>query len=834
MPITDLSFLDEPQTPEQNKSLSFLEEPQIQIQDQQAGAISTPPPTSYFDIIKAKTIWGISNSISQDPVSNFLNVKNVIPKAEIRNIKSGKGEELVPVIYVPDGETGEMVPLKDQGGIVSDLSSGLAESLRPVIGALSAYPGAIGGLSTGPFAAVVSPAGAALTSLAGTTFYDSTMRSLGVEDKRGVLNQLIDVGNEFALDRYGGPIIGKALSFIPEAAVSISKKASSLPGKIVDKTIDIMSKFGLMSDGNRFRISNSAVQFRNGVGEKSAKEIISIMAKNGVEYPQAIEILAQNKDLRGIIESTMKKPFGGTLLGEVEKARMKTGLAAFKLPKSFKDGVPLTKQEVGTKIKSLSEAVFDKRQTRQKNLRSEFDKSYNRIVKDRSSAKSFAKLQEAKSKILVSDLAESLSKIEGGENIFEGTMLKNNSSFMKASDYLRKKKMVEYISSEAGVDQDKFSSAIMNLEMPGEQVKNIINELISVPKKNKGVDIYDLMDMEKAARGAYSDRFTSLGGKVDSVGTNLGRFRDAVSKKLNKEIEKLSPELLAKKKQIDKQWKTDSELIESGFQKLIKNGVTPEKFINIATQEVKEGGTRIESLRRVIKDVDPTAWNEMRVTIIDQMGKGGKGDMFFSLKQWNKDFSSMSKEAKKVLFGDKPDLTNNLDRLSDLAKLADENMLNTNSSGTAQISSYMDFLNKVVTKPLQAASSATGNYLTSRLISSPKFVEILADGIDMGNIKVRTGDLGLKIKKYKTPNFESKSLNKLAGLATKVPALKEDIDNFLSGLSNYIMHKATMDKLDSNSKPVTPLGSDVRSPIIDTSSRTNRTQPEAQMLGVRG
>jgi len=413
-------------------------------------------------------------------------------------------------------------------------------------------------------------------------------------------------------------------------------------------------------------------------------------------------------------------------------------------------------------------------------------------------------------------------------------MLKNNSSFMKASDYLRKKKMVEYISSEAGVDQDKFSSAIMNLEMPGEQVKNIINELISVPKKNKGVDIYDLMDMEKAARGAYSDRFTSLGGKVDSVGTNLGRFRDAVSKKLNKEIEKLSPELLAKKKQIDKQWKTDSELIESGFQKLIKNGVTPEKFINIATQEVKEGGTRIESLRRVIKDVDPTAWNEMRVTIIDQMGKGGKGDMFFSLKQWNKDFSSMSKEAKKVLFGDKPDLTNNLDRLSDLAKLADENMLNTNSSGTAQISSYMDFLNKVVTKPLQAASSATGNYLTSRLISSPKFVEILADGIDMGNIKVRTGDLGLKIKKYKTPNFESKSLNKLAGLATKVPALKEDIDNFLSGLSNYIMHKATMDKLDSNSKPVTPLGSDVRSPIIDTSSRTNRTQPEAQMLGVRG
>lgn len=781
----DLSALDE--LPEIN--LSALDElPEVDEKKKPFLATPQPPPeptqegSGYFDVLHANLMRGISNSITFDPESNFQTVKNIIPEAELRSVQEISDDGSVtasPVIFVPDPNTKEMIPLTQAGGFLGEFVEASSSSLRPIIGMLApavagAKAGATLGSAGGPVGAVAGGAigglgSMALASLLGTTAFDGAMTTVGgVKDKRDVLDQLSMVGEEFVLDVAGGKLF--------EALPSFIKSTAKAPFKASGWIVNFLSKFGLAPKPEQLSIARAVKGLQNKIGEKSAKEILRIMNENEVPYPLALEVLGNNNTIRGFVEKTMKNPFGNTLYNAIEDARIATESSAFNLPKKFKKTTPLSRQEVGELVSKEIPKVYKKRQEVQSLLRDSFQKDLNSVLN-----------KKGTKKVSVIDLAES---IKDDAKDFISTPLGDNKSYKKVDLFLKKNVTSEILSKESGIQQGSFSSAIMDLSLPSTEAKEILKSTFKRKESadSINININDLFEIEKTARDAYRKRYLRNGGKEDELSFKLKNFRNKVTDKLNKEIVNLSPELMKKKSNYDSQWAKDTEMIEKGvgtFQQYFRN---PEEIVDIAKSQLKIGGTRIKNIRNAFKQTDPSVWNELRTSIIDTMGKSGKDDKYFSLTKWNNEYSSFSKEAKEVLFGDVPNLVKQLDDFSELALLAKERQLNTNPSGTSQAEGFRIALEKFLTSPIKQAGISAGNYLNANLMASPRFVKIISDGINPKNLKI-VRENGLEKVKYKDINYPKKMMRQLTGLATSNAYLRDDINKFIEHLQSKVLYE---------------------------------------------
>lgn len=803
--LSGIPLAEEEVLPQDSINLDEIDLSGIPLAEEQPVQADVADPVGFDDILIANAMRGISNSVTMDPVSNFETIKGIVPQAELREIieldPDGKTISS-PVIYVPDPDTQEMVPLSQAGGTIGAITEGVGESIRPIAGvAATAGVGALAGTKIG--AALGVPGmiaggliGAALTSLLGTSAFDAAMTTVGgVKDKRNTLEKIGDIAEEFSFDVAGGKVF--------EALPSALKNVAKSPFKAAKGVVNFLSKFGLAPKPEQLSIAKSMKDLQGSIGTKNAKEILRIMDENEVPYPLALEVLSENRDIRGFLETTMKNPFGRTLYNLIEDARIRTEAQAFKIPQRFKEGKPLTREEVGGLVGKEVDNVFTKRQEVQSRLRDKFQKNLqDTIVR-----------QRGKKEVPILDIAEEI-KEDAGE--FIATPLGENKSYRKIDNFLKKKVMIEKTSEASKLNEDSFSSVIMDLEIPGEEAQKAIKESFNREYSGSSkVDINDLFEIEKSARDAYRKRFLGNGAREDELSSKLKRFRNKISIKLNREIENLSPSLRKQKQEYDAQWARDTEIIEKGVGKFQQQFRNPEEIVDIAKEQAKIGGTRLRNIKKGLTSTNKEVWNELRTSILDTMGKSGKDDKHFSLAKWNNEYSSFSPEAKEVLFGDVPGLVKKLDEFSELALLAKERRLNTNPSGTSQAEGFRMALERFVTSPLKQIGISTGNYLASNLMASPKFVGIIADGINPKNLKVITEN-GLRTVRYKDPNFEKKLLRRLAGLAVSNATLREPINKFINNLQDKLMYQ-----LSDLNKEI-----DIR--LI------NRPNPQAEMLGTKG
>lgn len=749
---------------------------------------------SFSDIILAKGMWGISNTISGKTEDNFANVQQIIPGAQLVGVEQPDGQggfNTVQQIYIPDPETGGLTPLKEEGGIIGDFSVGVGESLRPIAAGLAGLPAAAA--SVIPGAQAPSLLAMAFTSQLGALAYDNIMKSLGVQDTRTPIEQVVTASGEMALDRF----VPEAFGNIPGAMKDVFIKG---PKKIAEKTLNFFSKFGLAPENAQVSIANAVKEFRNGVGTKSVRELLGFMEEEGVPATIAHELVATSPEVRAVLENTMKRPFGGTLYKQILNARRGLSKSILNVPQSLK-GSTLTTQQMGEALQAKIPQFYESRQHRQSLLRNTLSKR----VKGE--------------KVFVGDL---INDVQQDKAFFSASDLTDSPAYNKITNYLKLRD-----SYSQGVSPDMR----IDLKVTGKETKKKLSELFGQGREsdiedflvNEGslkqaednvkISIDDLFEMEKAARKASRDNYSKVGNEFDQLGKKLEDFSKRISLKIEDHLESVSPKDAKLKKAIDRQWARDTNLFKDGLSFLKRESITPERVIEVALQESRLGGTRLGAIKKAVKRVDKNIWNDFSKTVLDQMGKSGKGDKFFSVRAWNDKYSSLSNEAKKEMFGDIPGLSQRLDKFSEVAKIFQERKLNENPSGTGQFNSYTEFLQNLVTKPVRSGVTGIANYITANLLASPEFIKIATDGIDPKNIRV-ISKVGEPLRyDYKSKSFVPNQIKRLTNLANTNANLKDDIIKFLDGFESAEIYNQTKKLLER---------------------KEDNSQPQAEMLGVRG
>ena len=123
--------------------------------------------------------------------------------------------------------------------------------------------------------------------------------------------------------------------------------------------------------------------------------------------------------------------------------------------------------------------------------------------------------------------------------------------------------------------------------------------------------------------------------------------------------------------------------IESFAEPLIRRGITPEKMADLATNQMKLGGTKLNELVTIMEQANPTIRNQLGSSILLNLGKDAQ--MEFSPQRFLTRWSQIAPEAKQALFGRGPnqDIPKIYDELVLAAKAAARGGKAINTSGTA-------------------------------------------------------------------------------------------------------------------------------------------------------
>lgn len=179
------------------------------------------------------------------------------------------------------------------------------------------------------------------------------------------------------------------------------------------------------------------------------------------------------------------------------------------------------------------------------------------------------------------------------------------------------------------------------------------------------------------------------------------------------------------------------------IQKVIDSG-SGEKAYQFAMQGAKDGGTRLQGLRRNMR---PEEWDAVSSTVWDQMGRAKPGQNAFGTVDEAADFSpasfvtnwnSMAPEAKRALFGgtryagmaaDMERIGRTAQRLNEVSRQANySNTANLIGSGGVAFAAMGNLLNMDIAG---GAATIAGGYVLPRvvastLMNSPRFVNWLA------------------------------------------------------------------------------------------------------------
>ena len=185
-------------------------------------------------------------------------------------------------------------------------------------------------------------------------------------------------------------------------------------------------------------------------------------------------------------------------------------------------------------------------------------------------------------------------------------------------------------------------------------------------------------------------------------------------------------------KRADEFWKQRVEHIDEVLQPILGNGRSGEDIVKTIETMARGGQGGNARLSRLLANMTEQEAGNVRATVVDRLGKAtpgaqdAAGEVFSPatfLTNWNK----MTPQAKASLFSDKAMRAN----LDDIAKLAEgmktsQSMANHSNTALAIGSNVGAGVAVGSMSPLAVALGAGAQYLTGRLMASPKFARLLA------------------------------------------------------------------------------------------------------------
>ena len=233
----------------------------------------------------------------------------------------------------------------------------------------------------------------------------------------------------------------------------------------------------------------------------------------------------------------------------------------------------------------------------------------------------------------------------------------------------------------------------------------------------------------------------------------LEGLRDALTKDMERTADKAGPDALQAFRKANNQYRRykDNETgfgKKSVFEPVLKDNAEPEAIYQYAMGKSREGGTRLNALRRQIdRDEGKAVWDNLAGSVVERMGREDTVDGIgtFNSTKFLREWKGMSDEAKDALFKgtDRHQYRQDLDRLARVAdNLKDYNRLR-NQSNTQTHKSLLAELNPFDRNTLLGAAlggpkaaalmvmGKAGNSVfksyQSKLLTDPKTVKWLAD-----------------------------------------------------------------------------------------------------------
>lgn len=218
----------------------------------------------------------------------------------------------------------------------------------------------------------------------------------------------------------------------------------------------------------------------------------------------------------------------------------------------------------------------------------------------------------------------------------------------------------------------------------------------------------------------------------------------------------------------------------------IDNLGADEQAYKFALSGSSDGGTRLLKLRRNFK---PDEWGTVAATVFENLGRAKPGSAGatefgdeigeFSVNTFLTNWNKMSPQAKQALFGGTryKELQVPMNRLVRIVDRAKESEKMANPSGTARNLIAAFGLMEAGRQGLQGdygqgagtiAAGILAPRYAAKLLTNPKFVQWLATGVQLAE---------------KSPASTASHLSRLAMIANAEPAIREEIQQYLSAIS---------------------------------------------------
>ena len=230
----------------------------------------------------------------------------------------------------------------------------------------------------------------------------------------------------------------------------------------------------------------------------------------------------------------------------------------------------------------------------------------------------------------------------------------------------------------------------------------------------------------------------------DTAQAEIKQLYGALSDDMAIAASKAGPEALEAAERASKFWAAGRSRIDDVLNPVVNKKINQDMF-QAAMSGSKSGGQKLRALKRSIPKDN---WDSVVAQQIKEMGRATPGAQdvsgeLFSPATFMTNFSKLSKDAKKVLFTGKEykGLESAIDDLAKVSAALKDTSKMANTSGTAQQMMYMQLLTgglgglygaeegeSVTGGALGGmAAGAAAPWVIAKLITSPKFVNWLAD-----------------------------------------------------------------------------------------------------------
>lgn len=279
-----------------------------------------------------------------------------------------------------------------------------------------------------------------------------------------------------------------------------------------------------------------------------------------------------------------------------------------------------------------------------------------------------------------------------------------------------------------------------------------------------GVSIVGLRDARtRLSQGVYDGKLRSTADQK-VYRDILGKVSDDIEQGLRAEGKDRVAGMF---KTADKYWTERVEYIDKVLEPIIGKDRSGEAILQSVESMAGGKGGGVNRLSKMMQSLSDAERGDVQATIIDRIGRATKGNQddtggAFSASTFLTNWNGLSSKGKAALFGD-GDLRSSLDQLARVASNIKDVSRYTNTSNTAGALGWQAALSGatgVISFPAAVLAGA-GQYITGKMLASPKFAAWLA-----------------RAPKNATPAQARAYSERLKNIATAEPVIASDIGRF--------------------------------------------------------